>query len=165
MMKPRKELMERRPEVERRMPEWTNFDDMLRRLKWDVESFLTPWEETRLPIRRFMDRDYIAVDMKDEGDHYDVEASLPGINKENVELEINNDRLTISAKGTEEKEETEEGYVMKERSSYSSTRTIRIPEEVFEDRAKANMKDGVLHLYLPKKEPTPKKQTRKIKIE
>ena len=163
-MKRNKDIVER-DEEGRHVPYWSDLDDMFRKLRWDVGSLLSPWDETRMPFRKMVEKDYIAVDMKDEGDHFAVNAELPGIPKEDIEIEVDDDLLTISAEGGEEKEEKEEDYLVRERSSYSTSRSLRIPEEILQDKVKATMKDGVLHLTLPKKEPKPKKKAKKVKIE
>ena len=68
-------------------------------------------------------------------------------------------------KGQDEKEESEEGkYLFRERSSFSCSRCIRLPENIDEENVSAKMIDGVLHIEIPKAEPE-KKEVKTIDIE
>lgn len=161
----RKRDIVEKEEGRKRAPYWSDMEDLISKLRWDFGSLLSPWDETRMPVRKMMEKNYIAVDMKDEGDHFAVKANLPGIPKEDIELEVEDDYLTISAKGGEEKEEKDEDYLLKERSSYQTSRSLRIPEEIVQDKVKATMDDGILKINLPKENPKPKKKAKRIKVE
>lgn len=91
-----------------------------------------------------------AVDITDAGDKYLVQAELPGIAKENVEVEIADGSLEIRGRMEEKKEEKGEGYVRRERGRMSFHRRIPIYEDVDEEGIEARMKDGVLEITLPK---------------
>ena len=102
------------------------------------------------------------VDVEDKGDHFLLEADLPGVSKENVKVSIDDGVMTISAAVQEEKEETKKNYVCRERRSGSVSRAFRI-DGVQEDGIKAEFKDGVLRLTLPKNE-APAETVRHIEI-
>ena len=103
------------------------------------------------------------ADIKENDEEYTIEAEMPGIKKEDIELEINDDYLTISAEHSEEKEEKEENYIRRERRQGKYTRSFYL-ENVNQDDIEAEYNDGVLKVHLPKEEKTPvKKRTIDIK--
>lgn len=103
------------------------------------------------------------ADIIEKEDKYVIEAELPGMHKDDIELEIDNDRLTISANQTEEVKEEEENYIRRERRSGSYQRSFYI-DNVNEDDIKASYDNGILKIDLPKEEPT-KPKRRAIEIE
>ena len=105
----------------------------------------------------------IKTDIIDKGDHYLLQAELAGFNKEDIHVDIDDDRLMISAEHSEEKEEKNENYVRKERSYGSFARNFDI-SGIRAEGIKASYQNGVLELELPKKEAT-KMETRKVEIE
>lgn len=101
------------------------------------------------------------VDIKDKKDAIEVKAELPGINEEDVEIEIADGVMTISGEKKAEKEESEEGYYYKESHTGTFSRSFALPAEVREEKAEAEMKNGVLKITVPKIEP---KKATKVKI-
>jgi HSP20 family protein len=91
-----------------------------------------------------------AIDIKDEEDKLVVTTDLPGINKENVEINLKEDMLEISAKSGKEQETEEEGYVRKERAYTRFYRAVRLPSSVKEEGSTAKIENGVLTITLPK---------------
>lgn len=89
------------------------------------------------------------VDVKDEGDHYLLEADMPGIKKEDVSIEVNDGVLTISAQTKQSREEKKENYVFSERRSGSFSRSFTL-NGIDEEKISATCEDGVLKLTLPK---------------
>ena len=127
--------------------------------RWD------PFEETRkiqerlsqlcedyIPIGEWKGRDVFmpAVDIQEDGDNLVVTTDLPGINKENIEINLKDDMLEISAKSGEEKETEEEGYIRRERSYTRFYRAVTLPTSVKEEAGTAKMENGVLTITLPK---------------
>ncbi|HWS28907.1 MAG TPA: Hsp20/alpha crystallin family protein [Clostridia bacterium] len=92
------------------------------------------------------------TDITDKGDHYLLEAELPGFKKEDIHLNIEGDLLTITAKHEENKEEKDKQYVRRERSCSSYERSFDVSEVKTEEIA-ANYNNGVLEMTLPKKSP------------
>jgi len=89
------------------------------------------------------------TDVAEEDDKVIVTTDLPGIDRENVELNLRDNVLVVSAgKGKEETEK--EGYLRKERSFMRYYREIPLPDGVTEEGANAQLKNGVLTVTLPK---------------
>ncbi len=99
----------------------------------------------------FADDSQIKVDVKENEKEYIVEADLPGVKKEEINVELNNDRLTISVARNEEVNEEGENYIRKERRSGSYSRSFHV-ENVIEDQISAKFENGVLSMVLPKRE-------------
>jgi HSP20 family protein len=91
-----------------------------------------------------------AVDIKEEGDNLVVTTDLPGINKEDIEINLKEDMLEISGKSGQEKETEEEGYIRRERSYTRFYRAVRLPTSVKEEGGSAKIENGILTIKLPK---------------
>lgn len=103
-----------------------------------------------------------AVNIKEDADGFEVEMSAPGLEKEDFNIELNNNLLTISSEKKVE-EETKEGqrFTRREFSYQSFCRSFNLPETVEHDKIEAKYENGVLKLTIPKKEiakPQPAKQ-------
>jgi HSP20 family protein len=105
-----------------------------------------------------------AIEVYEEKDDVVVKAELPGLKREDLELNISDNLLTLKGDKKKEEEVKEKGYYYSERSYGSFTRTVEIPKEVQAEKAKAVFKDGVLEIRLPKTEEAKRKETR-IKVE
>ena len=108
-----------------------------------------------------------AVDIYQEGDNVVVEMEMPGVKTEQVDVSVENDVLTISAKKEEKKEVKKEDYYHKEIRKGSFTRSVILPMKVKGEEATAEVEDGVLKVVLPKAdELKPKKiQVKSVKKE
>lgn len=91
------------------------------------------------------------TDIVDKGSQYVLEAELPGFTKEDINIDIDGDRLTISAQHNEEREDKKENFVRRERSYGSFSRSFDI-SNIQPDAITAEYKNGVLFLNLPKSE-------------
>ncbi|MBE5826346.1 MAG: Hsp20/alpha crystallin family protein [Butyrivibrio sp.] len=98
------------------------------------------------------------TDVIEKEDSYQLEAELPGFNKEDISIDLKNDTLTISASHNENKDEKDENgkYIRRERRSSSYERSFHVeglkPEDII-----AQYRNGILTVHLPKKEAIPKK--------
>lgn len=92
----------------------------------------------------------IPVEVRDKKDEYDVRAELPGVKKEDLDIEINDNYLTISATKSEEKNEEEKTYKKSEFSYGEFSRTLYLPQDVDTDKIDAKLEHGVLKLVIPK---------------
>lgn len=91
------------------------------------------------------------TDIVDEGDHYLLEAELPGFNKDDINVDIEGDQMVIRASREEEKEENKRNFLHRERAYGTYTRRFDIAG-VETDKICARYEDGVLRLTLPKEE-------------
>jgi len=138
------------------------FDDFRRSFDFMMRPYFPI--ETRmqelggLPVR------YAPLDFIDEGDHYKIHVELPGFTKDNVDVQINRDGTSIRAKMEVEKEDKKKNYLHRERAYSAFERSIAFPEEVDPTKAEGTMKEGVLELKVPKKEPKPEVKARKIEL-
>ncbi|HEX9061206.1 MAG TPA: Hsp20/alpha crystallin family protein [Clostridia bacterium] len=94
---------------------------------------------------------YMNVDIKENEKEYILEAELPGIKKEDINIEIQDKRLTISVKMDEMKEEKKDNYIRKERRAGTMVRSFNI-ENILSDNIAAKHENGILTLTLPKRE-------------
>ncbi|MBQ1476634.1 MAG: Hsp20/alpha crystallin family protein [Erysipelotrichaceae bacterium] len=102
------------------------------------------------------------TDVHEMNDHYEMEVNLPGFKKEEINIEVNEGYLTISAaKGVDKDQKDEKGHILhQERYAGSISRSFYIGEEVSPEEVHAKFEDGVLHLNIPKKEEkTPERNT------
>lgn len=140
-------------EMERR------FEDLFRR----PFSLLEPswWPRLRMPE---MEEVAPKVDIFEEGDNFVVKAEIPGMKKEEIEVNLTDDMVTISGEKKKEEKVEKKDYYRLERSYGSFSRSFRLPKEVQSDKAKATFKDGVLEVKVPKTEEAKKKE-KKVSIE
>ena len=109
------------------------------------------------------------TDIQEHDDGYTLEMDLPGFKKEEIQIELNNGYMTISAaKGLDEDEKDKKSgkYIRRERYTGSCQRSFYVGEEVTEEDIKAEFKHGILKLFVPKKEAKPAVEQKKyISIE
>jgi HSP20 family protein len=94
------------------------------------------------------------VDVIDRDEEIVVRAELPGMKKDDLDVSLAEDMLTIKAASKEESEEEEGGYHRREISRGEFTRSIRLPANVDAEKVKAKFADGILELNLPKVAPS-----------
>lgn len=105
-----------------------------------------------------------SVDMFEEGDEIVVKAEIPGINKEDLSVNITDSTVVISGQKKKEEKMEEKNYYRLERSFGSFSRSLHMPAEVQTDKAKAKFKDGILEIRVPKTEEAKSKE-KKVPIE
>lgn len=107
-----------------------------------------------------------AVNVSETDTSYHVEVAIPGYKKEDFDIDIDNNILTISSEQKNEKEEYDGKKATRREFSYSSfQRSFQIPENVNEDSIAASYEDGILKLNLPKTEPARAKEKKRIAIQ
>lgn len=137
-----------------------------------AETGLSPWEEFRQQLGMLGRRDWLdpfnrdwlremdsfspfggkapKVDMLDRKKEIVVRAELPGVNKDDVQVTVSGQHLTIRAQKRYEERKAEDRYYHYEMSHGEFQRTLYLPEEVDDSKTKARFTDGVLELVLPK---------------
>ncbi len=103
-----------------------------------------------------------SVDMFDKKDEIVVKADIPGVDKENINISLSENTITIKGEMKREEEVKEEDYYYAERSYGSFSRTLNLPTKVQADKVKASFKNGILEVHLPKAEEAKPKE---VKVE
>lgn len=120
------------------------------------EGFMRPFDDWLMPEGEIRP---LALDVSETDEALVVEASLPGIRREDVDISIVGNTLTIKGEAKHEQKKEEKGkYHYRERRYRSFQRSIPLPVEVNSDEAKAILTDGELKLTLPKVEETKSKR-------
>ena len=109
-------------------------------------------------LSKFNSSGSFKTDIKETPEEYIVHAELPGVKKEDIKVDYNNNYLTISATRNNESEEKKDNYIRRERSYGSVSRGFYI-SNVNKDSIKAKFDNGVLNIELPKKEVTTNNST------
>lgn len=103
--------------------------------------------------------DLPSTNIKETDDYFEVELAVPGFDKNDVYVELNDGLLTISSEKTESKEDENARYSRREFRYQSFQRSFRLPENVKADEIKAKVSHGILSVVIPKaKEQNKKKQ-------
>jgi HSP20 family protein len=124
------------------------------------QSFLSPmrWVEEARGEDLFP-----AMDVKERDDEFVIVADMPGVKKEDIDVTLENGILTISAETKSDTEEKEGERVLRRERRYGKyVRSLRLGTQIDEKGVKANYKDGVLELTLPKAEEV---KPKKISVE
>jgi len=104
------------------------------------------------------------VDIYEEDDKLVVKCDLPGMTRDDIEINLTDDTITISGEKRKEEKVEKKNYFRLERAYGAFKRSFALPVEVDTDKAKASFKDGVLEVKIPKTEAA-KQKGHKIKIE
>jgi|HigsolmetaGSP11D_1036233.scaffolds.fasta_scaffold01689_11 HSP20 family protein len=120
----------------------------------------SPWDELDRAVERFFGQPFFSpffhqdpmkVDIKETETQYIVEAEIPGVKKENIKLDLDDDVLTIHVDQNEQIEEKGVNYIRKERKTASFSRSFYV-ENVNPEQVSAKYENGILKVVLPKKE-------------
>ena len=135
------------------------FDNFFRRgfmrpFHWDWPS----WSELAAPLEDKLPR----VDVIDRAEEVVVRAEVPGVDKDNLDVTLSDNTITIKGSTRHEEKEEKGNYYRCEISQGSFTRTVALPADVDGSKAKASFKDGLLEVTLPKVTPA---QRHTIKVE
>ena len=98
------------------------------------------------------------VDVFDDGGNFVVSAELPGVSREDLDIDVKDNRLTIKGEKKLENKTKEEGYLRVERSYGLFERSFFLDDNIDRENIKAEYKDGVLRLTLPRKQDEPSKK-------
>jgi HSP20 family protein len=120
------------------------FDSPLNALSSDSQQFLSGWAP--------------AVDLHEDRDHLVLRAELPGMKKENIDISLHGDVLTLSGERKEEKEYEKAETYRSERFLGKFQRTFTLPVTVDANKGQASYKDGILTVHLPKSDEAKPKQ-------
>ena len=110
-------------------------------------------------------KNIMKTDIKEHKDGYELEIDLPGFHKDEIQAELKDGYLTISAAkqlNQDEKEKESGKYIRRERYSGSCQRSFYVGDEITQEDIKAELKHGILKLFVPKKEAKPEVEQRKF---
>jgi HSP20 family molecular chaperone IbpA len=104
---------------------------------------------------RAAETNIMKTDVQELDDGYALAVELPGYKKEDVQAELKNGNLIITANHSEQSENGEDKYIRRERFWGSCSRSFYVGEDIKQQDIKAKFEDGVLKLFVPKKEEAP----------
>ncbi len=105
-----------------------------------------------------------AVNIRENEEGFVLEMAAPGMQKSDFKINLDNNVLTLSSEKQEEKEESNERYSRREFNYGSFTRSFSLPKTINLDKIKADYKDGILSINLPKREEAKVAVNRQIEI-
>jgi HSP20 family protein len=128
-----------------------SFEDLFRRVLRPIR-----WEADEQPLQ-------IKVDVEEDDKTYKVKAEVPGVKKEDINVQVDRNQVSISAESKREKEVKEKGKVIRSERYYGSLfRSFSLAQDVDQGGATAKYADGILELTLPKKVTS---ETKKLSIQ
>jgi HSP20 family protein len=140
-----------------------NFNELLDTFRNEFGGYLwDPYRGFEWPVEYELPTRIPYVDVIDSANEYVVKAELPGLKKENVQIEVWTNELSITARSNVETEEKGRTYLHRERAFSTFRRRIGFGERIDTEKASANMAEGILEIKLPKLELKTEKKTKKI---
>ncbi|PNX49755.1 MAG: hypothetical protein BV457_00540 [Thermoplasmata archaeon M9B1D] len=142
---------------------WADMDRMFDDFRTQFNDLLLPWSQRDELTTYAIDRTPL-MDIADLGDKYEMRVEMPGIPKEDIEIEVTPTSIEICAEHEDGKEDKDKNWLRRERNSMSYYRSLELPEQIKSDNVDAEFRDGILTVMLPKVEPKPKHKASKVKI-
>lgn len=106
-----------------------------------------------------------AINVFEDPDNFKIEVAAPGLDKKDFKIDLDNNVLTISSEKEYKHEDEKEGKFMRREFGYASfKRSFTLPESVDAEKIKANYKEGLLYINIPKREEAKQKPPRQISI-
>ncbi len=128
-------------------------EHFLRTVNDEINSLLNRHFDSYFPEAAYLeeiDKFSMPVELEDKGELYQIKAELPGIEKENLDIDIEKNHLTINAKKQEEEKFEANSYKTSEFRYGEFSRTVYFPEEIDLDKTKAKLNNGILKIEAPK---------------
>ncbi len=129
-------------------------ENFIRTVNDEISSLLNRHFDSYFPEAAYwedMEKFSMPVEMTDKGKDYEVKAELPGVKKEDLDIDIDKNYIVINAKKEEEKIENEKAYKKSEFKYGEFSRTVYFPEEIDVEKTEAKLEHGVLKIHAPKK--------------
>ncbi len=137
---------------------YTPFKEMQKMIDRIFDEFPYEWPTFASRMEGFMP----AIDVFESDKGYELEVELPGMNRDEIEVSLNNRVLTIKGEKKNEHVEEKKGSKILERSYGAFERSFTVPEDADSENISAKYENGVLKLTIPKR---PESKTKKVKIE
>ena len=140
---------------------WNTFRDMERMMR---NFFTSPLPVIRSPLwMRELEAEFAPdVDLRETDKEFVLSATVPGMSKDDIDISVTGDGITLSGERKTEEERPGERYHLRQQSYGKFSVTYALPSDVKTDKVKATYKDGVLEVVLPKAEV---KEAHKVNIE
>ena len=129
-------------------------ENFIRTVNDEISSLLNRHFDSYFPEAAYwedMEKFSMRVEMTDKGKDYEVKAELPGVKKEDLDIDIDKNYIVVNAKKEEEKIENEKAYKKSEFKYGEFSRTVYFPEEIDVEKTEAKLEHGVLKIHAPKK--------------
>ena len=129
-------------------------ENFIRTVNDEISSLLNRHFDSYFPEAAYwedMDKFSMPVEISDKGKDYEVKAELPGVKKEDLDIDIDKNYIVINAKKEEEKSENEKAYKKSEFRYGEFSRTVYFPDEIDVDKTEAKLEHGVLKIHAPKR--------------
>ena len=151
-------------ETMRRSTPFDEFESLFERMSHQFDEMSRSWE-TPSAWRSGAMESGMAIDVAETADEVVVTADLPGFDREEIDVSVSRDLLTIRTEREAEEEREAAEYLRHERRQTSLRRTVRLPEAVDEESAAATYRNGVLTVTLPKLDAEEAREGRQIDVE
>jgi len=142
---------------------FSEFDRVFDNFRRDLEKSFFSFP--RIEIPSFPKMPEATCDVMDEGNQFKVRMNVPGVTKKDVNLNVTDNSVEISAEHKEESEDKKKNFLRKERSQVSYYRTLPLPGKVVSGKTKAKLSDGVLEITLPKAKPTKAQKKKSVRVQ
>ena len=139
-----------------------NIHEELNRFLKDTFGDMELMDKTNAPIFKAFRP---AVEIKEKNDQYKIKVELPNVDKENIDVDLAKNGISIKAESKFEECKEEENLRTSEFRYGKFTRVIPLEHEINPDEAKSEFKNGVLHMELPKVHQEHKEEIKKLKID
>ena len=117
------------------------------------------------PVWGRKEKNFMKTDTHEKDGNYVLEIDVPGYDKENIKIELENGYLQVTAENNSSKEENKDGYIHQERFFGTCSRSYYVGENVKQEDIKASFKNGILVLRFPKEEQKKLEEKKYIEIE
>ena len=139
---------------------WTDMERSIDNLRRDMEKAFSSFPSITMPKMS-----HTSCDVIDEGNQFRVKMDVPGIKKNEVNLNVTDNSIEVSAEHKAESEEKKKNYLRKERSQVSFYRSLPLSEKILSDKVTAKLVDGVLDITLPKSKPTETQKKKSVSVQ
>ena len=128
-------------------------NNFIRTVNDEISSLLNRHFDNYFPDTNYwedVDKLSMPIEVSDKGKEFDIRAELPGVKKEDLDIDIDKNNITINAKKEEEICEDKKAYKKSEFKYGEFSRSVYLPQEIDVNKTEAKLEHGVLKIYAPK---------------
>lgn len=137
---------------------WFDINKSIDNLRQEMEKAFLSFPTISMPKMN-----HPSCDIIDEGNQFRVKMDTPGIQKNEIKLNVTENSIEVT--GEHKEEEKKKNFLRKERHSMSYYQTIPLSEKIIPGKVKAKLTDGVLDIILPKSNPTPTPKKKSVNVQ